>query len=359
MKLSRLKHYIKLYMPYKWVLEYEEKRDFYARYFAWKETNPQVEFDTESKWENIVSIEGFGYSGSGAVVDLLREYDDCLVHGMAEGGSKAKVADDDFGEIELIQYPGGLIDIDSIIASPAKGLGDSTLKRFAYRVSHDVIYRLGGKYRGYIFAFFDALIEDVSRDVAGSVAGLIPRIKDNRFVVHNYSKEEYYQLCQRFLFSLFNQQYTGKQSYLVLDQPVSVVNLGLDYCINYLPNIKSVIVYRDPRDTYAIIKHKGIQWMPHDTVEHYIKEIKRRYANLDINSPEYLAIRFEDLIMDYDKTVAQIEMYLNLGEHKRPMSCLDVSISCKNIGLWKNAVDIPQEDFDKILAEFPEYCYTK
>lgn len=357
MKLSRLKHYIKLYMPYKWVLEYEEKRDFFAQYFAWKETNPQVEFDTESKFEMIVNVEGFGYSGSGAVVDLLREYDDCLVHGMAEGGSKAIVAADDFGEIELIQYPGGLIDLDLIIASPTKGLGDSALKRFAYRASHEVMYRLGGKYKDYIFAFFDALIEDVSRGVTGSVAGLIPRIKDNRFVVHNYTKEEYYQLCQRFLFSLFNQQHTGKQSYLVLDQPVSVVNLGFDYCKNYLPNMKSIVVYRDPRDTYVLIKRKGIQWMPHDTVGHYIKEIKRRYAFLNLNSPDYLAIRFEDLILDYDKTVAQIKKYLNLGEHKRPQSCLDTSISCNNIGMWKKANDIPQADFQKIYEELNEYCY--
>ena len=122
MKLSRLKHFIKLYLPYKCVLEYEEKRDFFAQFFAWKDSNPSVEFETESKWENIISVSGFGYSGSGAIIDLLREYDECLVHGMAEGGSKAMVADDDFGEIKLLQYPGGLIDIDTVIETQAKQL---------------------------------------------------------------------------------------------------------------------------------------------------------------------------------------------------------------------------------------------
>lgn len=343
-------------MPYKWVLKYEEKRDFFAQFFAWKESNPHVEFDTESKFETIISVEGFGYTGSGAVIDLLREYDDCLVHGMAEGGSKAVVADDDFGEVQIVKDLGGLMDIDSTIAT--RRFGEAALKRFADLASRDVLYRLGGKYKDYIFAFFDALVKDVQRDVPGSIAGMSPRIKDNRFLMHYYPQDEYYRLCQRFLYSIFNQQCNGTSRYLVLDHAVQV-RTGVQYCRNFIPNLKNILVWRDPRDRYVIAKRKNIQWIPHDTVEHYIAYTKLEYCPMDINSKEYYTIRFEDLILDYDKTVAKIEKYLNLGEHKRPMSCLDTSISCKNIGMWKNAEDIPQEDFEKILAELPEYCYTK
>lgn len=358
MRLGRLKHYIKLYMPYKWVLEYEEKRDFFAQYFAWKETNSHVEFDTESNWENIISVEGFGYSGSGAVIDLLREYDDCLVHGMAEGGSKATPAADDLGEIMMIKDLGGLIDIDSVIDSTAKGYGDAALKRFAYRASNDILYHYGGKYKDYIFAFFDALVDYVNRNVPGSIAALIPRLTDNRFKLREFSKEQYYLLCQRFLYSIFNQQYNAKAQYLVLDQAMPVAMLGVEYCRNYIPNIKNIVVWRDPRDRYVIAKRQNIQWMPHDTVEQYINYTKSSYQLMN-NKTDYLTIRFEDLILDYDRTVKQIEKYLILGEHKRPMSCLDTSISSKNIGMWKNAEDIPQEDFDKIFMELEEYCYTK
>lgn len=346
-------------MPYKWVLEYEEKRDFFAQYFAWKETNPQVEFDKECKFDTIVAVQGLGYSGSGAIIDLLREYDDCLVHGMAEGGSKAKPAADDFGEILLIKDIGGLMDLDSVIDTPAKRFCDAALKRFAYRASHDVLYRFGRKYKDYIFAFFDALLEDVSRDVPGSIAGLIPRIRDNRFRMHDFTKEEYYLLCQRFLYSIFNLQYNGKRRFLVLDQAVPVTKLGVAYCKNFIPNMKNVVVWRDPRDRYVIAKRQNIQWMPHDTVAQFIEHTKSLYSPMDINSNEYLAIRFEDLILDYDKTVAKIEKYLNLGKHKRPMSCLDTSISCKNIGMWETATDIPKEDFDIIFKELKKYCYTK
>lgn len=357
MKLSRLKHYIKLYMPYKWVLEYEEKRDFFAQYFAWKETNPQVEFDKECKFDTIVAVQGLGYSGSGAIIDLLREYDDCLVHGMAEGGSKAQPAADDFGEILLLKDIGGLMDLDSVIDTPAKRYGDAALKRFAYRASHDVIYRLGGKYKDYIFAFFDALVEEVRRNIPGSIAGLTPRIRDNQFTMHNYTKDEYYRLCQHFLYSLFNLQYNGNCRYLVLDQAVPVTRLGMKYCKNFIPNMKNIVVWRDPRDRYVIAKQLNISWMPHDTVEQFIEHTKISYANLDTKATDYLAVRFEDLILDYDKTVGLIEKYIGLGEHKRPQSCLDTSISCKNIGTWKTADDIPQEDFEKIYEELKEYCY--
>lgn len=359
MRLSRIKHYIKQILPYRMVLKYEEKRDFFAQYFAWKESNPQVEFDTESKWENIVSISGFGYSGSGAIVDLLREYDDCLVHGMAEGGSKAIVADDDFGEIILLQYPGGLIDIDTTIDTQAKPLGDSAIKRFAILAYRDTIFNLGAKYRDYFFKFFDAMVADVKRDTQGSVAAMFPRVKDNIFTICDYKKDEYYALCQQFLYSLFNQQYRGAGKYLVLDQVISTPTIEVNYGRKFIPNMKNVVVWRDPRDIYTIVKRQDIQWFPHDTVEHFIKIMRHRYGNLDIDSTEYLAIRFEDLILDYDKTVGKVEKYLNLGEHKRPQSCLDISISCKNVGMWKTATDIPQEEYKKIQKAMPQFCYDK
>ena len=359
MKLSRLKHFIKLYLPYKCVLEYEEKRDFFAQLFAGKDSNPSVEFETESKWENIISVSGFGYSGSGAIIDLLREYDECLVHGMAEGGSKAMVADDDFGEIKLLQYPGGLIDIDTVIETQAKQLGDSALKRFAKLAYRDNIFNMGPQYREYFFMFFDAMTEDVMRGIPGSVAAIIPRIRENIFTLRDYNKNDYFALCRQFLYSLFNLQYREGKKYLVLDQVISTPAIGVNYCRNFIPNMKNVVVWRDPRDIYTIVVRQDIHWFPHDTVEHFIKIMTRRYANLNKDSKEYLAIRFEDLIFDYDNTVAKVEEYLNLGEHKRPQSCLDISISCKNVGMWKTATDISQEDYDKIRKALPQFCLEK
>lgn len=360
MRLGRLKHYIKQIMPYRWVLQYEEKRDFFAQYFAWKETNPQVEFDTESKWETIVGVSGYGYSGSGAVVDLLREYDDCLVHGMAEGGSKSIIAADDLGEIELIKNAGGLLELDSVVDAHSNFfIQDEALKRFGKTVSRETIFSRDQRYRDYIFLFFDSMIEDVIRDTKGTLSFVMPRLRDNIFTLRPYTKKEYYALCQRFLYSLFNIQYDGKHKYLVLDQLVVANTSDASYARNFLPNMKNIFVWRDPRDIYVIAKELDLIWLEHDTVEHFIRRIKRMYSGINEEDKSCLYVRFEDLILNYDNTCKKIEEYLNLGEHKRPQSCLDTSISCKNIGKWKKSKDIPQEDFDKIYKAFPEYCYTK
>lgn len=357
--LKRSKHYIKQIMPYRWVLKYEEKRDFFAQYFAWKETNPQVEFDTESKFDTIVSVEGFGYSGSGAVVDLLREYDDCIVHGMAEGGSKATPAADDFGEIELLTYSGGLVELDQVRSKFSLIVDDNALKRFGKLMYRDTIYNLGNPYRNYIYLFFDSLIEDVIRNTKGSWSPVMPRLRDNIFMLRNLSDDEFYSLCRKFLYSIFNQQFDGKHTHLVLDQLATSTMMDMNYSHKFIPNMKSIVVWRDPRDIYTIAKRQDIQWLPHDTAEHFVKVMSHRYQNLDIHSSEYLAVRFEDLILDYDNTIAKIEKYLNLGEHKRPQSCLDTSISCKNIGMWKTATDIPQSDYVQIAALMPQFCYEK
>ena len=356
--LKRSKHYIKQIMPYRLVLKYEEKRDFFAQYFAWKEMNPQVEFDTESKFETIVSVAGFGYSGSGAIIDLLREYDDCLVHGMAEGGSKATPAADDLGEISVIKNPGGLQELDSVIDAHSNYfIQDEAIKHFGKSIARDPLYFAGFKYRDYIFHFFDSMIEDVIPNTKGTLSLIMPRLRDNIFTLHNFSKQEYYQLCQRFLHSIFNLQYDGKHKYLVLDQLVTAVEAEEEYCRNYLPNMKNIVVWRDPRDIYVIAKHLDLQWLEHDTPEHFIRRMKRIYANLFKYPDSRLLIRFEDLVLDYDNTVAKIEKYLKLGEHKRPQSCLDISISSKHVGTWKTVDDITAEDFVKIETELSEYCY--
>lgn len=359
MKLSRIKHYIKQIMPFRMVLKYEEKHDFATDYFAWKAKNSQVQFDEESKWESIVSVTGFGYSGSGAVVDLLREYDDCLVHGMAEGGSKAVIADDDLGEVYFIWNVGGLMDIDIAVDSPLMYMGDEVLNRFAKMIYRDPLYHRQPQYREYIYKFFDSMVEDV-HSMNGTLSPIFfPKIKSYVYTMHEYTKEEYYALCRKFINSIFNVQKRGNERILVLDQVLGAFKEHFDYTKNFLPHGKQIVVYRDPRDIYAIAMRQNIEWITHDTVEHFIQSMRQRYTHLHIDSKDYLVIRFEDLILDYEKTVAQIEKYLNLGEHKRPMSCLDTSISCKNIGMWKNAEDIPQSDFDKIYEELMEYCYTK
>lgn len=346
-------------MPYYLVRKRETKRrDFIADYLEWKATNPKVEFDEESKWENVVSVTGFGYSGSGAVVDLLREYDDCLVHGEAEGGSQAVRAADDLGELYFIWDIGGLTDIDAAVDSPMYYMDNAVLNRFTHMIYSSPLYQRQPQCREYIYKFFDSLVADVySAKTEALTSTFATGKKSTVYVMRDMTKEEYYALCRKFINSVFNVLYKGKGRLLVIDQVLGVFKEKFEYTKNFLPHGKQIVVYRDPRDIYVRLRRLGEEFYPNETVEHFIKATKQRYAHLHPDSKDYLVIRFEDLILDYDKTVAKIEKYLGLGEHKRPQSCLDTSISSKNIGTWKTAEEFPKEDFEKIYNELKEYCY--
>jgi len=355
--LNRFKHYVKQIMPYKYVLKYEDKHNFHKDFFAWEKSGKQVEFDNESKFDNIIAVQGFGYSGSGAVIDLLREYDDCLVHGLADEGSQAIVASDDLGEVTFPTEPGGLVDIDKHIESASSVNESEALNRFAKMIYKNDIYFRGEKCRDFIYLFFASLIED-RQIMHGSLSPIMKSINSVIYQLRNLSKTEYYQLCSRFIYSIFNLQYKDKYKFIVLDQFFQGASLNPEYVRNFVPNLKSVVVYRDPRDIYVIANELDVPWLEHDTVDHFIRRIKRMYAKLDVNATSYLPIKFEDIVMNYDTTVSKIEKYLKLGEHNRPNTSLNVSISAKNIGMWRHHSSIPQEEFSLIEKTFPEYCYN-
>jgi len=355
--LKRLPHYIKQMMPYEYVLKYEDKYNFHRDFEKWEKSGSKVTFDSESKFDNIIAVCGFGYSGSGAVIDLLREYDECLVHGMAEGGSQAVVADDDLGEVTFVTAPGGLIDIDKYMDVETSALQCEVLNRFAKMIYRNAVYHLGSEYREYIYQFFKQLFVD-RQYMPGTLSPVMPAANSILYSMSPLSKKDYYTLCSDFLYSLFNLLWEKHHAkYLVLDQFCQTSMLDISYNRRFIPNLKTIIVYRDPRDIYYIAKTQDIPWLEHDTVEHFIRRVQRQYSKLDIKSKSYLPIKFEDLILDYDNTVSKIEKYLGLGNHVRPQSCLNTSISCKNIGRWKNC-NIPVEEFDLIAKTFPDMCYN-
>ena len=81
--------------------------------------------------------------------------------------------------------------------------------------------------------------------------------------------------------------------------------------------------------------------------------------SLDGNG-EYLVVRFEDLLYDYPNQVERIEKYvgLNPSQHLYPKTCLDISVSRKNVGLWKTDKEY-KEIYNQIRKELSVICYDK
>ena len=130
---------------------------------------------------------------------------------------------------------------------------------------------------------------------------------------------------------------------------------------NYAPATKVIIVDRDPRDMYVLNKSSwGEPYIPSgdvDTFIHWYRGI-RFSQQKERQNQNVLLLHFEDLIFNYEASLAAIELFLNLNdkEHIKKLECFNPAQSIKNICKFKN---YPQwkDDILRIEHELPEYCY--
>ena len=97
--------------------------------------------------------------------------------------------------------------------------------------------------------------------------------------------------------------------------------------------------------------------VPHvPSADKYISWVSTFYKYFELDSKEYLVVRYEDLIFDYEAQKEKIERYLGLSKHNSPKSCFDPSISCKYVGMWKQS-NLNPDLFNIIQQRLSQYCY--
>ena len=356
---------LKNILPYSVVIKIKDARhtfiNDYCKYVA--SGNKFLLNETKSKFENIVSVQGFGYSGSGAVLDLLREYSNCRVLGYVDKeGSKAS-SNESMAEIDFVRLSGGLFEIENSIESNNIFINDALLNRFVKLVDNSVLYRHNDLLRNVFLSFFTELV-DFS----------IPNLKKTYYNGHLYSEEgrasifflknctvdNYREKCKCFLTSLFNLMYEKGNKLLVVDQLFSDFEFDMQKNLQYIPNLKTIVVIRDIRDIYVFAKTNNVEWIPHYNVDIFIKWISKCYKNFDVNSKEYLVIRFEDLIRNYANTVSKLETYLSIDNlfHTKQNLFFDPKYSEKNVGIWMCKYAEYSQDLDRITKTLPQYCYN-
>lgn len=314
-----------------------------------------------SKFKNVIAIMGLGFSGSGAVIDFLREFENCLVLGtIDEDGSVAKGNRNINGEINILRNSGGLFEIEKYLSDNNLFSKDALMKRFRRLVNSSPIFENPAS-RQLVNMFYNQIIEleiDTrgQEDFNGHLANVIyPDC--NIKIMKRLEQSQYIDLCKRFLTKLFNQFSKDSYSYLVMDQLVSDFNYDFKRYKDYIPNIKVIIVVRDPRDTYAYSLMKDVPWIAHDSVDNFITWYKACRQLLKSEKDDYMLINFEDLVLDYDNVSKTIIQYLNLeGVCRNQFSCLDPEVSKKNISIWKTVEGRAQE-MDQIYDELKEYCF--
>lgn len=339
-----------------------------------------------------VAVTGFYGTGSSAVLDLLKEYRNA--HAVPEIGRAY--------EHTTFYVSGGLFDLCTLLTHGNAPLqSDYVINNFidAMRRLNDYNYLWFGSFKALTGNKFmnavDRFITTISTHHPGKnynhclrtrfspikacmqlAAKFIYGRKFSKYGVgyvwdgkpvyySNPSEDELYEAVQQFtndFFELFASNNSELDIYDHLIWPQQVDSHAR--CFD--DNFKIIIVDRDPRDVYIsdqFIWSKpplGRGGDPHFSkdVNTFIKEWRNTVAPT-YNNRNALRIHFEDLIYNYEKSLASIETFLGLqpkihiakGTSFIPEKSINNTQAFRLNTKWKEIADV-------IARELPEYIYT-
>lgn len=321
-------------------------------------------------------VAGYGWSGSSAVVDLLKEYVNTF-----EADIEFRLIKDPYGIDNLynnIFFKGDPLNYDTAIRdfiwyarklyhTPKKlsfeaGLGYEQFfgKEFILTTDNYINSITDYKYTStwWMFDFKKTKYEILKRKIKNKI--LRDKVNNDKMFLITISEEEFIQKTKTYINNLFY-SYAEKYNvrHIVLDQAVAIVNCIQE--MRYIDECKLIIVDRDPRDIYADLLN-GKNLLGYDLSEtrdanKYVKwhHAWRRKNSQFINDPRILFLNFEDLVISYKSTVEKIEDFLGLKseQHVKKKVFFNPDLSKKNIGIWKDILS--EAELNILDNELKEY----
>lgn len=183
----------------------------------------------------------------------------------------------------------------------------------------------------------------------------------NEFTLCSHPTEEFFLECTRSYINDLFASVCPHDRIAMVDQLVPSTNITR--YLRYFDDIHVFLVDRDPRDVWVLEKYvwkDGV--IPHEDVETFCKWFNytrnhRKYE--DVNTDQIHFIQFEDMIFQYDRTVENIEYWLEFdhSKHVRKTQLFDPRKSIMNTQTWIRLPNIPKEEIDYIEKNLNEYLY--
>ena len=320
----------------------------------------------------IICLTGFGHSGSGAVADLLSEYDDVSVLGLAD--TNGSLRRESGFEFDILRHVGGVFDLEKAVATSNPFLQDAAVKMFMALVA-DCYYNLKCFYRDCLLSESRKFLDNIVACIRPSSYGFeydphLRMLGDKGFLLfygdtgmrqaiftlRRMNQEEYRAISNRFLLTLLSCMSSAK--FLVLDQAVSDCSADIKRYKEFLGPMKLIAVYRDQRDVFVTGIKFNEQWIPHDEgmfCEWYKCQLE---PYMRLSDKDFLLIRFENLVSDYRSTVDRIERFvgLNSDSHLRARNAFDPAVSVKNIGLYNSYDNMKAISY--IQRSLSDFCFS-
>lgn len=314
-----------------------------------------------------ISVSGFGYSGSGAVLDLLKEFEFIDVI-------------DNF-EFQIIYFPDGILDLENKLLYNHNRFydGDIAINRFLQLVnSMDRSYnsRFGNKFKNLSRAYIQSLIATEFNSywaydyyhlstIRFYLLKLVGKLKckkiflkyilKNRPIYISINPTGFVDKTKKYLSDICLELSQDKSEFIVFDQALPP-NYP-EYSFKFFDQAKAIVVDRDPRDLYIYSKLNNINFIPTSSVDKFIiwyrENLKKEVRT---ESDLVLQIHFEDLIYNYLETVKRIVNYCNLGKHREKKVYFNPSISIKNTQLFLKHKQFLM-DVKKIERELSDFLF--
>lgn len=363
----------------------------------------------EQKELTKVIVGGFGYSGSSAVIDWLREQPTCSVFpvewdffrqpdGLQDlrcaltrrvSNRRAYIALKRFmylsvtmcrpnGQVfgrgyEDLAYPGleqDLLDFArSLIAlsipSPitAKWLEDHQVYQVRSETSGvfpAVTASLMRKLRRNPSKFKEQLLSQTLKLLDRRLYdALTDELAPRDLLLPSLMTAESFDAHSRVHFDKIARKLAGADSeYLVLHNGFS--NAGVKDGLNLMTNTKAIYVHRDPRDVFMTSVTENLDVIPVDSVESFARWFQIAMPKPDMHDPRIRVIAFDDLVQKPDLVLDHLADFLGIQETSGPLrrTLFNPDVSAKNSGKWRRYEDQEkmQQVWDATQDHYQHVC---
>ena len=376
--LYNRKKLIRLHKPWS-IRSYDLRREIAL---FWDTPAYMPENSNKEQYEQLVAVNGFGASGSSAVTDFLAEFSEITALGGAYSFSNPNRKDNQY-ECTFVLENGSILSLEeniyhSMLKNPISRKAALEFSIYILRNYHSNIYIYDEYYLQRSKKFLFDLIEHHWR--YSLKTWYIPCVEfkytpprlQKRILIDDplytqivdvlwkkIDKKDFRKLAKEYIKDFL--KHIPSKKFLLCDQLI----IGYEYKHNqeflddYFDNLKLIFTWRDPRDQYATFRNRHMD-MRVQTPEAFIEFYKRSMSGLlEVKHENFLLIRFEELVLNYDKTTKEIIDFLGLDltKHTKKFEFFDPKVSIKKIGSYKTYHD--QEAIKIIERELSEYCWNK
>lgn len=327
-----------------------------------------------------VNVAGFAWSGSSAVVDLLKE---------VQGFWSPDI------EFRVIKDPYGLDDLHYNLVNNWDSLNsDMAIRDFLWFMDHlnykpgkhplkfGLNYQefFGSSFMSSVEKFIDDIVDfkylsnwwfiemkksrsTILKDKINCKFFGVDEWKEMKMYFSKPSEEDFNIAAKRFIDGLFvDIANKNDATHIILDQGADPKKYIIES--NFFRSSKMIIVDRDPRDIYADLLLGGFLLGNELSVSHdankYIKwhNAVRSGTDKTYQMNNVIKIQFEDLILDYETSIKKIFDFLEIedSDHIKKKEFFDPDKSKANIGIWKTALS--KEETDIIEQSLPDCLFS-